>query len=57
MWLPGFLGMLSRPSLAFKEAGPAQLSGAMMMPGSGSVLGRPELPPGSLAEVVPALVP
>lgn len=57
MWLPGFLGMLSRPSLAFKEAGPAQLSGAMMMPGSGSVLGRPELPPGSLAEVAPALVP
>lgn len=57
MWLPGFLGMLDRPSLAFEEAEPAQLSVAMMTPGSCSVLRPPELPSGSLAEVAPALVP
>lgn len=57
MWLPGFLGMLDRPSLAFKEAEPAQLSVAMMTPGSCSVLGHPELPSGTMAEMAPALVP
>lgn len=49
--------MLDRPSLAFKEAEPAQLSVAMMTPGSCSVLRHPELPSGSMAEVAPALVP